>query len=43
MKPHINMIGILTSRLHVMRDFYVDVLGFEVLLEMENYVEFVHE
>jgi len=40
MKPQINMIGIITSQFDAMRDFYRDVLGFEVVLEIENYVEF---
>lgn len=44
MKAHINMIGIITSRFAEMRDFYRDILGFKVLLEMApNYVEFENE
>jgi lactoylglutathione lyase len=43
MKPRINMIGILTDQFEVMRDFYRDVMGFEIKLEMENFVEFESE
>jgi lactoylglutathione lyase len=43
MKPRINMIGIITNQLPVMKAFYKDVLGFETELEMEEYVEFKNE
>lgn len=38
------MLGIVTSQLPEMKTFFTDVLGFEILLEMEgNYVEFKHD
>ena len=43
MKPRINMVGIITSQLAAMRDFYRDVMGFEVQLELDNFVEFKSE
>ncbi len=43
MKPQINMIGIITSQFDVMRDFYRDVLGFGIILEVEQYVEFAND
>ena len=44
MKPHINMIGILTNQFDAMRDFYHDIMWFEILMEMDGkYVEFVSE
>lgn len=43
MQPRIDMIGIITSQLPVMRDFYRDVLGFKIKLEMDNHVEFESE
>jgi len=44
MKAKINMLGIMTSQLEVMRDFYRDVMGFKIMLEMEGgYVEFENE
>ncbi|MEM9354329.1 MAG: VOC family protein [Planctomycetota bacterium] len=36
----INMLGVFTDRFAEMKRFYVDVLGFEVLEELEKYVEF---
>lgn len=43
MKAQINAVGIITQDLTKMRDFYRDVIGMEILLEMEQYVEFKHE
>ena len=44
MKPRIDMIGIVTNQFGVMRDFYRDVLGFEILMQVEwEFVEFVHD
>lgn len=38
------MVGIITSQLKEMRDFYRDVMGFKIMLEMEGgYVEFENE
>lgn len=37
------MLGILTSNFVAMRDFYREVMGFEVILEMEEYVEYKNE
>ncbi len=43
MKLELDMIGIITTKFAEMRDFYRDVIGMEVELEMgENYVEFKH-
>ena len=36
----INMLGVFTDQFTVMKDFYVQVLGFEILEELESYVEF---
>lgn len=38
----INMIGIVTTKFASMKQFYQDVIGLPVLLEMEQYVEFQH-
>lgn len=43
MKPKIAMIGIVTSQLKEMRDFYKNVVGFEIELELDSYVEFKSE
>ena len=43
MKPKINLISIITSNFEEMKKFYNKVLGFEIKLEMDNYVEFVNE
>lgn len=43
MRAKIDLVSILTSQLEVMRDFYRDVLGFSVKLEMENFVEFEND
>ena len=40
MKARIDLIGIITSRFDEMLVFYRDVLGFEVKLELDSYVEF---
>ena len=41
MKPQIDAVGYLTSDVARMKAFFVSVLGFEVIFEMEgNYVEF---
>lgn len=37
------MIGIITNNFEQMRSFYTDVIGFDVLLEMEQYVEFTND
>ena len=42
MQLHINMVGVITSRLDEMKAFYRDVLGLPVKLDMDNYVEFEH-
>ena len=40
----INMIGIITGRFMEMLEFYRDVMGFEVMMQVENnYVEFENE
>lgn len=36
----IDMLGLFTDRFEEMKQFYVDVLGFEIGNELENYVEF---
>ena len=44
MKPQIDAIGYLTSDIVRMKDFFVKVLGFEIIFEMEgNYVEFAQK
>jgi len=44
MKPQIDAVGYLTSDIARMKDFFMKVLGFEVIFEMEgNYVEFAQE
>lgn len=43
MQLQINMIGIITSRIEVMKAFYRDVLGMEIGIEMDEFVEFKHE
>jgi len=44
MKPQIDAVGYITSDLAVMKPFFVGVLGFEVIFEMEGrYVEFKNE
>lgn len=43
MKPHINMLGIITNNIQIMKQFYSEVLGFEVLIEMDDYVEFKND
>ncbi len=44
MRPQIDMIGCLTSNLEAMKVFFRDVIGFEIIFEMEgNYVEFKNE
>lgn len=43
MKRRINMISIVTADLPAMKDFYHQVLGFEIKLEMDNFVEFESE
>lgn len=42
-RPKIAMIGILAKDVPTMRDFYRDVLGFEVQQDLGGYVEFEHE
>ena len=43
MKPQINMIGIITLNFQAMLDFYKDVMGFTIKLQMDHFVEFNHE
>ena len=43
MKPKIDLIGVLTDNIETMKKFYTDVLGFEIELDMEKYIEFKHE
>lgn len=44
MKAKIDMVACLTSDLEAMKSFFVKVLGFEILLEVEgSYIEFKHE
>lgn len=44
MKPRIDMLGIVTLNLEKMRDFYRDVLDFDVIFEMpDNYVELAND
>ena len=40
MKARIDLIGIITSKFDEMVIFYRDVLGFEIKLELDSYVEF---
>jgi catechol 2,3-dioxygenase-like lactoylglutathione lyase family enzyme len=40
--PKIAMIGILSNDVPKMRDFYRDVMGFEVQQDLGGYVEFAH-
>jgi lactoylglutathione lyase len=39
----LDLLGLITHNFAAMRDFYRDVLVFEILLEMEHYVEFKNE
>lgn len=43
MKAHINMIGIITSQFDEMKSFYKDIMEFEVLMELDHYVEFKND
>lgn len=43
MKLRINMIGIFTDAMEPMKYFYEKILGFEVLTDMGEYVEFKNE
>lgn len=43
MKPQINMLGLITSKFEEMKNFYTNVLGFPIKLEMDNYVEFEND
>ncbi len=43
MEARINMIGIITNNFDAMRNFYHQTLGFEIAIEMENFVEFKSE
>jgi lactoylglutathione lyase len=43
MKPKIALISLLTNRHESMTRFYRDVVGFEVALQMDEYVEFKSE
>ena len=43
MRAKINMIGVITSQLKVMTDFYRDALGFKIKEQFENFVEFENE
>lgn len=43
MKFSINLLTIWTDNFKVMKDFYSGVLGFIILEELENYVEFENE
>lgn len=36
----INMLGVFTDQFQVMKEFYSEVLGFEIIEELESYVEF---
>lgn len=36
----INLLSVMTDQLAVMKDFYSRVLGFEIIEELESYVEF---
>jgi lactoylglutathione lyase len=39
----LNMLGLITSQIDVMKKFYRDVLDFEIIFETDNYVEFENE
>ena len=43
MKPRINMIGIITNQFTPMLNFYKEVMGFKIKLQMDHYVEFESE
>ena len=43
MEAKINMIGIITSNFTEMYNFYKDVMGFKVKMELESFVEFESE
>ena len=43
MKAKINQVGIITSQFDLMLQFYEKVLGFQIKLQLENYVEFENE
>ncbi|MHA2028118.1 MAG: VOC family protein [Candidatus Kariarchaeaceae archaeon] len=43
MKLKIDLIGIVTQNLISMTEFYRNVMGFPIELQLENYVEFKHE
>jgi len=36
----INLVGLFTEQLAVMKEFYTSVLGFEIAVELEKYIEF---
>jgi lactoylglutathione lyase len=42
MKPAIGLITILTDHIEPMKDFYSHVMGFEILEDLGNYVEFTN-
>lgn len=43
MKTRINLISIITPSFTEMKNFYNEVIGFEIKLEMDNYIEFENE
>lgn len=43
MKTKINLITIWTNQIEKMRDFYSNTMGFEIIQELENYIEFKNE
>lgn len=43
MKTQINLITIWTNQIEKMRDFYSNIMGFEIIQELENYIEFKNE
>lgn len=43
MKARIDMIGVITENFQAMHDFYKDVMGFEIELKMDSYVEFKND
>lgn len=43
MKTQINLITIWTNQIEKMRDFYSNIIGFEIIQELENYIEFKNE
>lgn len=43
MKAKIDMLGLITPRFEAMRDFYRDVMGFRITLELDNHIEFESE